>query len=58
MTTSPARWCSASNKATGSIHAPFMGRRMARAGGELLADADALLPVPLHWRRLWARRFN
>jgi ComF family protein len=24
----------------------------------LLADADALLPVPLHWRRLWARRFN
>ena len=31
---------------------------MARAGRELLADADALLPVPLHWRRLWARRFN
>jgi ComF family protein len=24
----------------------------------LLSDADALLPVPLHWRRLWARRFN
>jgi ComF family protein len=22
-----------------------------------LQDADALLPVPLHWRRLWARRF-
>jgi ComF family protein len=38
--------------------APMMGRWMARAGGELLADADALLPVPLHWRRLWARRFN
>jgi ComF family protein len=31
---------------------------MARAGRELLSDADALLPVPLHWRRLWARRFN
>ena len=31
---------------------------MARAGRELLADADALVPVPLHWRRLWARRFN
>jgi ComF family protein len=31
---------------------------MATAGGELLADADALVPVPLHWRRLWARRFN
>jgi ComF family protein len=23
-----------------------------------LADTDALVPVPLHWRRLWARRFN
>ncbi|MFN3656097.1 MAG: ComF family protein [Pseudolabrys sp.] len=38
--------------------APMMGRWMARAGRELLADADALVPVPLHWRRLWARRFN
>ena len=38
--------------------APVMGRWMARAGRELLADADALIPVPLHWRRLWARRFN
>jgi ComF family protein len=31
---------------------------MANAGRPLLADADALVPVPLHWRRLWARRFN
>jgi ComF family protein len=38
--------------------APTMGRWMARAGRELLAGADALVPVPLHWRRLWARRFN
>jgi ComF family protein len=38
--------------------APMMGRWMARAGRELLDEADALLPVPLHWRRLWARRFN
>ncbi len=38
--------------------APIMGRWMARAGRELLAGADALVPVPLHWRRLWARRFN
>src|SRR5262245_3489320 len=37
---------------------PMMGQWMARAGRELLADADALVPVPLHWRRLWARRFN
>jgi len=31
---------------------------MAQAGSELLADADALVAVPLHWRRLWTRRFN
>jgi predicted amidophosphoribosyltransferase len=23
-----------------------------------LAGADVLVPVPLHWRRLWAQRFN
>ncbi|MBI1201806.1 MAG: ComF family protein [Rhodopseudomonas sp.] len=38
--------------------APMMGAWMARAGQELLEGADALLPVPLHWRRLWSRRFN
>jgi ComF family protein len=38
--------------------APMMGRWMARAGRELLSDAEALIPVPLHWRRRWARRFN
>ena len=25
---------------------------------EAVTGADALIPVPLHWRRLWARRFN
>jgi len=38
--------------------APAMGRWMAHAGRELLEHADVLIPVPLHWRRLWARRFN
>jgi ComF family protein len=38
--------------------APTMGRWMSRAGGELLAGADALVPVPLHWRRAWHRRYN
>jgi ComF family protein len=38
--------------------APAMGRWMATAGRELLGEADALVPVPLHWRRLWSRRFN
>jgi ComF family protein len=31
---------------------------MAAAGRDLLAEADALVPVPLHWTRLVARRFN
>lgn len=35
-----------------------MGSWMARAGAELLGDADVLVPVPLHRRRLTARRFN
>lgn len=38
--------------------APMMGHWMSRAGREILAEADALVPVPLHWRRQWARRFN
>ena len=38
------------------VHA--LGRRMTRAAAELLADADVLVPVPLHWTRLWQRRFN
>jgi ComF family protein len=36
---------------------PF-GVWMLRAGAELLHDADALIPVPLHWTRLFQRRFN
>lgn len=38
--------------------APAMGRWMARAGRTLLTDADMLVPVPLHWRRAWRRRYN
>ncbi|HWK86882.1 MAG TPA: ComF family protein [Xanthobacteraceae bacterium] len=37
---------------------PPLAGWMARAGGELLSEADLLIPVPLHWRRLWQRRFN
>lgn len=35
-----------------------LGRMMTRAGAELLADADVIVPVPLHRWRLWWRRFN
>jgi ComF family protein len=38
--------------------APMMGHWMSHAGREILAEADALVPVPLHWGRQWARRFN
>ena len=38
--------------------APIMGRWMARAGQDLLDSADALIPVPLHWKRSWSRRYN
>jgi ComF family protein len=31
---------------------------MARAGADILADADLLTPVPLHALRLWRRQFN
>ncbi len=38
--------------------AEAMGAWMARAGDELLAQADLLVPVPLHGMRLVRRRFN
>jgi predicted amidophosphoribosyltransferase len=31
---------------------------MARAGAEILAEADLIVPVPLHRFRLISRRFN
>lgn len=36
----------------------LMARMMARAGRRLTAEADLILPVPLHRFRLWQRRFN
>lgn len=38
--------------------AATLGGWMARAGDELLTDADVLVPVPLHPLRLALRRFN
>lgn len=37
---------------------PAFAPWMARAGRELLAEADLLVPVPLHWTRLFVRRYN
>lgn len=38
--------------------APALGRFMRRAGAELLATCDVIAPVPLHWTRLFSRRYN
>ena len=38
--------------------APALARWMARAGAELLEQADVIVPVPLHRWRLLQRRFN
>jgi ComF family protein len=38
--------------------APAYGAWMRRAGAALLEEADLLVPVPLHWTRLFRRRYN
>lgn len=38
--------------------APAFAAWMARAGADLLAEAELIAPVPLHWTRLFARRYN
>jgi ComF family protein len=38
--------------------AAAFGQWMHRAGREVLAGADLLVPVPLHWTRLFQRRYN
>jgi ComF family protein len=38
--------------------APLFARWISRAGAELVAEADAVVPVPLHPLRLLSRRFN
>jgi ComF family protein len=39
-------------------YAPGFARWLERAGHQLLADADLIVPVPLHRSRLWKRRYN
>lgn len=38
--------------------APWMSDWMIRAGGELLAESDVIVPIPLHPGRYFARRYN
>lgn len=44
--------------ADGTHAAPAYGTWLARAGADLLADCDLILPVPLHRWRLFRRRYN
>ena len=38
--------------------APTFGTWMSRCGADLLSRSDVVVPVPLHWRRLFRRRYN
>ncbi|MEP3045722.1 MAG: ComF family protein [Roseibium sp.] len=35
-----------------------MGLWMTRSGSDFLSSSSLVIPVPLHWVRLWQRRFN
>jgi ComF family protein len=38
--------------------APRLSALMRERGADVLAGSDVAVPVPLHWRRRWARGFN
>jgi ComF family protein len=38
--------------------AAHLAKWLVRAGGELIAEAEIVVPVPMHWRRLWLRTYN
>lgn len=38
--------------------APILARWMIRAAPDLIANSDLVVPVPLHWFRLFRRRYN
>jgi len=39
-------------------YGPALAQLLCHASGSLPDDIDAVLPVPLHWRRKWWRGFN
>ncbi len=42
----------------GTYLAPGLGQLMLRVGQDILSQTDLLIPVPLHWRRLFLRQYN
>ena len=37
---------------------PLFVQWLAQAGRSLLTQCDVIIPIPLHWRRLWMRSYN
>lgn len=44
------------NRSAGRFFASLLAKRMLEGG--LYSDVDAVVPVPLHWTRLWKRGYN
>ncbi len=42
----------------GTYLAPGLSRLMLRVGQDILSKTDLLIPVPLHWKRLFLRQYN
>jgi ComF family protein len=42
----------------GTYLAPGLANLMLRAGQDILSHTDLLIPVPLHWKRLFMRQYN
>jgi len=42
----------------GTYLAPGLSRLMMRVGQDILSQTDFLIPVPLHWKRLFSRQYN
>lgn len=42
----------------GTYLAPGLGKLMMQVGQDILSKTDMLIPVPLHWKRLFFRQYN
>lgn len=42
----------------GTYLAPALSKLMMRVGQDILSHTDLLIPVPLHWKRLFCRQYN
>lgn len=42
----------------GTYLAPGLSQLMLRVGQDILSQTDLLIPVPLHWKRLFLRQYN